>query len=105
MSERMITQVETFDQVNPWAAKLEVLDIRPVTGEGNLRAYVTVKLGRTLIVYGCRIVKEPGKRAWVSFPQVRNNDRWYAVVRSEDPRLREALTAAVLAAWDREGAT
>ncbi|HOT82895.1 MAG TPA: hypothetical protein PLQ12_06305 [Candidatus Defluviicoccus seviourii] len=80
------------------ALAVRVIDVKAVEGCGNLRAYATVAVG-PLLIHGCRVVQQPGQRAWVSLPQTKSGERWFAVVEVEDRALKEAISAAVLDAW------
>ena len=80
------------------ALAVRVLDVKPVEGHGNLRAFATIGVG-PFIVHGCRVVQQPGQRAWVSMPQTKSGDRWWPVVEVEDRALKDAISETVLRAW------
>ena len=77
---------------------IEVSEVRAVS-VGNLRGFATVRIG-CVMIKGWRIVKEDGKKAWVSPPQERGNDgRYYATVKIDNPAVLDAIRSAVLEAW------
>lgn len=86
---------------NPYYDRIQVLNIRPIN-KGNLKAFAEIQLGETLIISGCRIIQQPGQRAYVAFPQNEANGKFYPVVTAVDKRFKEALEQKVLAAWEAE---
>ena len=84
---------------NPWTAKLSVSAIHPVSS-GNVKAFVSVKIGDALTIHGCKVVQQPGQRAYVALPQNERNGKYFPAIESHDPRFQEALSIAVLAAWN-----
>lgn len=78
---------------------VEVLDIHPIPGAGNLHAFATVRVG-PWILHSIRIVQQPGQRAWISLPQQQGRDgRWWPVLQCDDGELDRRVKAAVLEAW------
>jgi DNA-binding cell septation regulator SpoVG len=55
----------------PRPATIEVVALVAVS-KGNLKAMASVRIGPSLVINKCRLIQEPGKRAWVSMPQ----ERW-----------------------------
>jgi DNA-binding cell septation regulator SpoVG len=53
------------------AARIEVIALSAVSA-GNLKAFASVRIGPSLVVHKCRVIQQPGQRAWVSMPQ----ERW-----------------------------
>lgn len=78
---------------------IEVVDVRMVLGESNLKAFADIKIADTVIVKGFNVLK--GKNGvFVAMPHKAGKDgRWYDVLL---PVMKEALETAVLAAYDRE---
>jgi DNA-binding cell septation regulator SpoVG len=86
-------------------AAIEVLEVRRLTGEGNLRAFANVRLG-CIIIHGVRVIQQPNQRPWVALPQVPARKKadgtgsgWFPVIEITNPALFERVKAAVLEAW------
>ena len=73
--------------------------IHPVT-TGNVKAFISVRIGDALTIHGCKVVQQPGQRAYVTLPQNERNGKYFPTVESHDPRFLEASAAAVLTAWN-----
>ena len=83
---------------------IELLEVRPVTSAGNVRAFVTVRLGGVTI-HGCKIVQQQGQAAWLampdrSYPDASGKQRWAAVVELS-PELRRRVSDVITAEWAR----
>jgi DNA-binding cell septation regulator SpoVG len=75
--------------------------IRPSNKAGKVKAFVDVEIGPVLIL-GAKLVQQPGQRGWVAMPSQKLGDgKWTEVIRVTDKEAMEAITAAVLAAWER----
>lgn len=85
---------------NPYFDRITVVNIRPLEGKGNLKAFAEIQLGETMIISGCRIIQQPGQRAYVAFPQNESGGKYYPVVTAVDKRFKEAVEQKVLAAWE-----
>lgn len=85
--------------MNPYESKITVVSIRPME-RGNLKALADIQLGETMIIHGCRIVQQPGQRAYVALPQNESGGKYYPVVTAVDKRFKEAIEVKVLAAWE-----
>lgn len=81
---------------------IEVLNIRPCGGGGNLRAFATVRVG-ALVIADCRIVQQPGQRPWVSMPVRERGGRFLPIVRIVSDSLKTRINEVVLAAWESKG--
>jgi DNA-binding cell septation regulator SpoVG len=89
------------------AAAIEVLTISALASAGNLKALVSVRIGPSLVVHKCRVIQQPGQRAWVSMPQERwdgadGQPRYTALVELSGG-LRDRVATAILAAAQRQG--
>jgi DNA-binding cell septation regulator SpoVG len=73
-------------------APIEVLEVRRLDGDSNLKAFAKVKLG-SVIIHGCRIIQQPGQRAWVALPQTPARKK-----QDGSGEIRDA----VLEAWQRQ---
>jgi len=84
------------------AVDIEVVDIRKVTGDGNLKALADVKLGESLIIKGFSVVN--GKNGiFVSMPRKLSRDgRWYDMMTPLNEEVRKDFEEKVLEAYDRE---
>jgi DNA-binding cell septation regulator SpoVG len=49
--------------------RVDVLEIRPIEGKGNLKAFVSVEIAKKFKIHSCRVVQQPGQAPWVSTPQ------------------------------------
>jgi DNA-binding cell septation regulator SpoVG len=77
-----------------------VLEVRRLVGTGNLKAFAVVAVG-PWTVRGCRVVQQPGQRAYVSLPQEKTTDgRFFPILQTKDANLKDAIQAAVLEAWN-----
>jgi DNA-binding cell septation regulator SpoVG len=89
------------------SAPIEVLEVRRLEGDGSLKAFAKVRLG-AVVIYGCRVIQQPGQRPWMALPQVaarkgtdgKGGSGWYPVVEITNPELLDRVRAAVLAAWE-----
>lgn len=79
---------------------IHVLSVTPA-GQPNLRAYAVVKIG-DITVHDCKVIQQPGQRAYVTGPQKQVGDRWFPLV-SMTSTLRERVQAEVLDAAVRAG--
>lgn len=88
--------------VNPWTAKIKVVATYPTAQAGTVKALANIMIGEALEIRGCKIIQQPGQKAWVSLPDRKSPDGngYFPVVKAHDARLMEAITAAVLAAWN-----
>jgi DNA-binding cell septation regulator SpoVG len=87
------------------SAGIEVLEVRRVDA-GNLRAFAKIKLG-CVVIHGCRIVQQPGQKAWVALPQTPARKKadgsgagWFPVVEITRRDVLDDLRDAVLRAWE-----
>ncbi len=83
---------------------VKVLRLQILENTGNLKAFADIAIGN-LKIYGCRIVQQPGQRAWAAAPQREymsdGQRRWAPIV--EWPRDVGALIAdACIEAYERE---
>lgn len=50
---------------NPYLSKITVSKITPLN-QGNLKAFANIRLGEVMTINGCRIIQQPGQRAYVA---------------------------------------
>jgi DNA-binding cell septation regulator SpoVG len=83
---------------------VEIVEIRSVETGGNVRAYVSVRLGGVTI-HGCKIVAQPGRTPWLAMPDKSWKDKEgrtkYAPVVELSSALKLRVQEAVLEAWER----
>ena len=82
--------------------EVEVVDIRKIVGDGNLKAFADVKIGGSLIIKGFSVMQ--GKKGvFVSMPRKANKEgRWFDVLSPLDEELKQTLQDKVLEAYERE---
>ena len=81
---------------------VEVVDIRKITGDGNLKAFADVKLGGKLVIKGFSVMQ--GKRGvFVSMPKKAGKDgRWFEILTPLSDELKQEFQDKVLEAYDKE---
>ena len=81
---------------------LEVMDIRKIVGDGNLRAYADVKVSDSLVIRGFMVLK--GKNGvFVSVPRKPSRDgKWFDQLTFLSDELKRELENKVLEAYERE---
>ena len=80
---------------------VEVVDIRKITGDGNLKAFADVKLGGRLVIKGFSVMQGKGG-VFVSMPKKAGKDgRWFDILTPNDDLKRE-FQDKVLEAYDKE---
>lgn len=89
---------------------IELLDLRPVTSGGNVRAFVSIRLGGVTI-HTCKIVQQPGQTAWLAMPDRPYTDasgkqkqNWTAIVELS-PELKRRVSDSIIAEWERRCAS
>ena len=83
-------------------AAVEVVDIRKIVGDGNLKAYADVKIAGNVIIKGFSVMQ--GKRGiFVSPPRRAGKDgRWFDILTPTNEDFRQELEDKVLEAFDKE---
>ena len=81
--------------------EVEVVDIRKITRDGNLKAFADVKVGGSLLIKGICIMN--GKKGiFVSMPRkVTKDGRWLDVL-EPDEALRDEIEEKVMRSYDLE---
>ncbi len=84
------------------AMDIEVVDIRKIVGDGNLKAFADLKLGGNIIVKGFSVVQ--GKRGvFVSMPRKAGKDgRWFDILLPTSEDFKHEIEGKVLEAYERE---
>lgn len=80
--------------------KVQVVKIHRLYDTGNLKAYVTVRVG-VLEIRSIKVVQQPNQRAWISLPQEKDsNGNYYPIVKCHDPNLEIRIKRAVMSRWE-----
>ncbi len=82
--------------------KIEVVDLRKMIGDGNLKALVDVKFGDALIAKGFSVLK--GKRGvFVAMPRKAGKDgRWFDMLTPLSDEIKKEIEDKILVAYDQE---
>lgn len=88
------------------AKRVEVFDMQRFE-KGNLKALADVRLGRSIRVYGFRVIQQPEQKAWVSPPQRSwegqdGKTKWAPIVELTGD-LKDEVDQAVLEAFFKVG--
>jgi DNA-binding cell septation regulator SpoVG len=82
--------------------EIRVERIRNVEGKGNLKAFVDLRIGKTLF-RSWRIIQQPGQRPWVSPPveswETKEGERRYRRLVVLPEELQKRVEEEVLRAW------
>ncbi|OIO37111.1 MAG: hypothetical protein AUJ72_05175 [Candidatus Omnitrophica bacterium CG1_02_46_14] len=83
---------------------VEVVDMRKIAGDGNLKAFADVKFGGALVVKGFSVMQ--GKKGvFVSMPRKAGKDgRWFDILTPLNDELKQEFQDKVLEAYDKETA-
>ena len=81
---------------------VEVTDIRKIVGDGNLKAFASVKVGGSLLIKGFCVMQ--GKRGvFVTMPRkVSKDGKWFDVMTPTSDDFKQELEEKVLEAYDQE---
>jgi DNA-binding cell septation regulator SpoVG len=100
------TSLALWDLPTPPASRIEVLTL-VAAGPGNLKALASVRIGPSLVVHKCRVIQQPGQRAWVSMPQEcwdgEDGRAHYTALVELSGTLRTRVEAAILQEAQRQG--
>jgi DNA-binding cell septation regulator SpoVG len=90
----------------PRPATIQVVELVALT-KGNLKAMASVRIGPSLLVHKCRVIQQPGQRAWVSMPQERweghDGQSHYTALVELSGDLRTRVEQAILQEARRQG--
>lgn len=81
---------------------VEVVDIRKINGDGNLKAFADVKIGDSLIIKGFSVMK--GRQGvQVLLPRKPSKDgKWFDILTPLSDELKREFEDRVMEAYDRE---
>ena len=83
---------------------IEVVDIRKIAGEGNIKAFADVKFSDAIIVKGFNVLM--GKRGvFVTMPRKASKDgRWFDILTPINNEVKAEIEEKILDAYEKEGA-
>lgn len=81
---------------------IEVVDIRKIVGDGNLKAFADLKFANEILVKGFTVTN--GKNGlFVSGPRKPAKDgRWFDILTPLNDQMKQEIEGKVLEAFDRE---
>ncbi len=81
---------------------IEVVDIRKIIGDGNLKAFADIKFGDAIMVKGFSILQ--GKKGvFVSMPRKAGKDgRWFEILTPLSEKVKQEIEDKLLVAYDQE---
>jgi len=81
---------------------IEVIDIRRVIGDGNLRAFADVKFGDAILIKGFSVIN--GKSGlFVAMPRKASKDgRWFDILVPLNDEAKHKIEDSILIAYDKE---
>ena len=97
----MSIPISTIGGCGMVALDVEVMDIRKILGDGNLKAFADLKFGGQLVVKGFSVMKGR-KGVFVSMPSKAGKEgRWFEIIQPSETLKRE-IEDKVLEAYDEE---
>jgi DNA-binding cell septation regulator SpoVG len=85
---------------------IEVLALTPLPNAGSLKALVSIRLRGEVVVHGCKIIQQPGQKAWFALPSReytgKDGERKFSPVVELPEPLRQEVARVVLAKWQLE---
>jgi len=82
--------------------KIEVTEVRPIAGIGNLKALVDVKLNGYILIRGFSVVDSAHGLIATPPRKVGRDGRWYEILTPLNASIQTRLEAAVLMAYQAE---
>jgi DNA-binding cell septation regulator SpoVG len=86
-------------------AAIEILDLRRTENAGNVRAFVSIRIG-SVTIRDAKIIKQRDQRAWLAMPdkpwQGADGKTRYTAIIELSPSLKERVSDAALAAWEAQ---
>lgn len=86
------------------ASPIELLDIRLSKKDGNVRAFMSIRIGGVTI-NNCKVVQQPGQKAWAAMPDREYTDssgsKRYAPIVELSPELHRRVCDFVAEYWDK----
>ena len=89
---------------NAQGLTVEVVDIRKIMGDGNLKAFADLKIGGSVIIKGFSVLN--GKSGvFVAMPRKAGKDgRWFDILVPMNEEVKKEIEGKVLDAYEKESA-
>ena len=83
-------------------SQCEVVSVRKLENDGNLKAFIDIRLGGTLVIRGCTVMEGKNGR-FASLPRrIDRAGKWSDIVIAADDKLRDRYKQIILDAFDEE---
>ena len=88
---------------NTQGLTVEVVDIRKIMGDGNLKAFADLKIGGSVIIKGFSVLN--GKSGvFVAMPRKAGKDgRWFDILVPANDETKRDIEEKILEAYEKEG--
>jgi stage V sporulation protein G len=81
---------------------IEVLDVRKITGDGNLKAFADLKICGSVLVRGFSVL-EGKKGLFVTMPRkVSKDGRWFDILTPVNDEVKAEIETKILEAYEQE---
>ncbi len=89
---------------NEQGLTIEVVDIRKILGDGNLKAFADLKVGGSIVVKGFSVLN--GKSGlFIAMPRKAGKDgRWFDILVPMNEEVKKEIEGKVLDAYEKESA-
>lgn len=82
---------------------IEVMSVKRLSGDTNLKAYADVKLGDSVVIKGFSVMKNKSGHVDVLMPRRPSKDgKWFDTISLTSDALRREIEDRVLEAYERE---
>ena len=89
---------------NAQGLTVEVVDIRKIMGDGNLKAFADLKIGGSIVIKGFSVLN--GKSGlFIAMPRKAGKDgRWFDILVPMNDEVKQEIEGKVLDAYEKESA-
>ena len=89
---------------NAQGLTVEVVDIRKIMGDGNLKAFADLKIGGSIVIKGFSVLN--GKSGlFIAMPRKAGKDgRWFDILVPMNEEVKKEIETKVLDAYEKESA-
>ena len=89
---------------NTQGLTVEVVDIRKIMGDGNLKAFADLKIGGSIVIKGFSVLN--GKSGlFIAMPRKAGKDgRWFDILTPMNEEVKKEIETKVLDAYEKESA-
>ena len=89
---------------NTQGLTVEVVDIRKIMGDGNLKAFADLKIGDSIVIKGFSVLN--GKSGlFIAMPRKAGKDgRWFDILTPMNEEVKKEIETKVLDAYEKESA-